>query len=51
MLFFLYKVVFPATENDPNNLLKFLSRFGDEQLVMVNYACGFNQAETGKHFE
>ena len=22
-----------------------------QQLVMVNYACGFNQSETGKYFE
>ena len=26
-------------------------KFGQKQLVMVNYACGFNQSETGKHFE
>ena len=30
---------------------KFLSKFGEQQLVMVNYACGFNQSETGKYFE
>ena len=23
-----------------------LSKFGQQQLVMVNYACGFNQSET-----
>ena len=34
-----------------NNLTKFLSKFGEQQLVMVNYACGFNQSETGKYFE
>ena len=28
-----------------------LSKFGEEHLVMVNYACGFNQSETGKYFE
>ena len=27
------------------------SIFGHEQLVMVNYARGFNQSETGKYFE
>ena len=27
------------------------SIFGQQQLVMVNYACGFNQSETGKYFE
>ena len=26
-------------------------KFGEQQLVMVNYACGFNQSETGKYFE
>ena len=25
--------------------------FGQQQLGMVNYACGFNQSETGKYFE
>ena len=30
---------------------KILSKFGQQQLVMVNYACGFNQSETGKYFE
>ena len=25
---------------------KILSKFGQQQLVMVNYACGFNQSET-----
>jgi len=24
---------------------------GQQQLVMVNYACGFNQSERGKYFE
>ena len=33
------------------NMLKILSNFGEQQLVMVNYACGFNQSETGKYFE
>ena len=32
-----------------------ISKFGEqqleEQLVMVNYACGFNQSETGKYFK
>ena len=27
------------------------SKFGQQQLIMVNYACGFNQTETGKYFE
>ena len=27
------------------------SIFGQQQLVMVNYTCGFNQSETGKYFE
>ena len=30
---------------------KVLSKFGQRQLVMVNYACGFNQSETGNYFE
>ena len=30
------------------NVTKILSKFGEQQLVMVNYACGFNQSETGK---
>ena len=33
------------------NMTKILSTFGEQQLVMVNYACGFNQSETGKYFE
>ena len=33
------------------NMAKILSKFGERQLVMVNYACGFNQSETGKYFE
>ena len=33
------------------NMAKNLSKFGEQQLVMVNYACGFNQWETGKYFE
>ena len=33
------------------NMAKTLSEFGEQQLVMVNYACGFNQSETGKYFE
>ena len=28
-----------------------LSKFGQQQPVMVNYACDFNQSETGKYFE
>ena len=33
------------------SMAKILSKFGEEQLVMVNYARGFNQSETGKYFE
>ena len=33
------------------NMTKILSKFGEQQLVMVNYACAFNQSETGKYFE
>ena len=33
------------------NMAKFLSKFGEQQLVMVKYACGLNQSETGKYFE
>ena len=33
------------------NMTKILSKFGEQPLVMVNYACGFNQSETGKYFE
>ena len=33
------------------NIAKILSKFGEQQLVMVNYACGLNQSETGKYFE
>ena len=33
------------------NMAKILSKFGEQQLVMVNYACGFNQSETEKCFE
>ena len=33
------------------NMTKILFKFGQQQLVMVNYACGFNQSETGKCFE
>ena len=32
-------------------MAKILPKFGEQQLVMVNYACGFNQSETGKYFE
>ena len=33
------------------NMTEPLSIFGEQQLVMVNSACGFSQSETGKHFE
>ena len=29
---------------------KILSKFGHQQLVMVNYACGFSQSGIGKYF-
>ena len=32
-------------------MAKILSKFGEQQLVMVYYACGFSQSETGKYFE
>ena len=32
-------------------MTKILSKFGEQQLVMVNYACGFNQSEMGKYFD
>ena len=30
---------------------KVLSKFGQQQLIMVNYVCGLNQSETGKYVE
>ena len=33
------------------NMAKILSKFGEQQLVVVNYECGFNQSEMGKYFE
>ena len=33
------------------NMAKILSKFGEQQLVMLNYACGFNQSEMAKYFE
>ena len=30
-------------------MAKILSKFGEQQLVMVNYACGFNQSGTAKY--
>ena len=30
---------------------KALSKFGEQQLVTVNYACVFNQSQMGKYFE
>ena len=32
-------------------MAKILSKFGEQQPVMVNYAGGFNQSETGTYFE
>jgi len=31
--------------------MELLSKFGEQQLVMMSYACGFNQSEMGKYFE
>ena len=33
------------------NMAKILSKFGEQQLVMVNYELSFNLSETGKYFE
>ena len=33
------------------NMARILSKFGEQQLVVVNYVCGFNQSETGTYFE
>ena len=33
------------------NMAQIHSKFGEQQLVMVNYAYGLNQSETGKYFE
>ena len=33
------------------NMVEILSKFGEQQLVIMNYACSFNQSETGKYFE
>jgi len=30
---------------------KVLCKFGQQQLAMVSYACGFDKSETGKYFE
>ena len=32
-------------------MTKTLSKYGEQQLVMVNYACDFNQSETRKYSE
>jgi len=39
----------PLTSSDEYD--KIICKFGQQQLVMANYASGFNQSETGKHFE
>ena len=39
-------VIFTSSVHD-----KIISKIGQQQLVMVNYACGFNQSETEKYFE
>ena len=31
-----------------SDVAKILSKFGEQQLVTVNYACGFNQSEMGR---
>ena len=33
------------------NMAKNRFKFGEQQLVMVNYACGFNQSKMGKYFD
>ena len=33
------------------NMTTILFKIGQQQLVMVNYGCGFNQSEMGKYFE
>ena len=33
------------------NMAKVLFKFSEQQLIMVNYGCGFNQSETGKYFQ
>ena len=33
------------------SLVQYDRMFGQQQLLMVNYACGFNQSEMGKYFE
>jgi len=33
------------------SLVQYDRILGHQQLLMVNYACGFNQSETGKYFE
>jgi len=30
-------------------MTELLSKFDEQKLVMVNYACGYNQSETGKY--
>ena len=44
----------PVTQSHPQfffgQRFKHLQQFVEQQLVMVNYACGFNQSETGKLF-
>ena len=30
---------------------KILCKYGQQQLVMMSYACAFNQSETGKYLE
>jgi len=33
------------------SLVQYDRSLGQQQLFTVNYACGFNQLETGKYFE
>jgi len=33
------------------SLVQYVKILGQQRLFMVNFACGFNQSETGKHFE
>ena len=32
-------------------ITEILSKFGEQQPVVVNYACSFHQSETGRYFE
>ena len=42
---------FDVILTSPVQYEEILSKFGQQELVMVSYACGFNQSEIGKYFE